>query len=88
MVGFATWADTGGVTELEDLFVDPDCRRLGIARALVGRITEILRARGSHRLEVTANPHALGFYRAAGFTDCGLAETAFGTAPRMVLILG
>lgn len=50
----------------------------------------VLRAFGfcdlpSERLEVTANPHALGFYRACGFTDCGLAETEFGTAPRMVL---
>ena len=24
VVGFATWADADGVTELEDLFVDPD----------------------------------------------------------------
>jgi hypothetical protein len=35
------------------------------------------------RLEVTAKPHARDFYRAAGFTDCGTAETNFGTAPRM-----
>ena len=36
----------------------------------------------------STNPRALGFYRAAGFTDCGVAQTAFGTSPRMVLILG
>ncbi len=34
-----------------------------------------------------ADPHALGFYRAAGFTDCGVADTVFGTAPRMVLAI-
>ena len=61
--------------------------RRGIATALVSRIAEVLRARGAERLEVTANPHALGFYRAAGFIDCGVAETDFGTAPRMVLVL-
>jgi hypothetical protein len=29
----------------------------------------------------------MGFYRAAGFTDCGVAETNFGAAPRLVLAL-
>ena len=87
VVGFATWAETAGTIELEDLFVDPGYRRRGIATALVGRIAEVVRARGAERLEVTANPHALGFYRTAGFTDCGTAETVFGPAPRMVLVL-
>jgi len=87
VVGFATWAETAGTIELEDLFVDPDYRRRGIAMALVNCIAEILRARGAERLEVTANPHAMGFYRAAGFTDCGVAETSFGAAPRLVLAL-
>jgi ribosomal protein S18 acetylase RimI-like enzyme len=87
VVGFATWAEIDGIIELEDLFVDPDYRRRGLAAALVIRIAEVLRARGTKRLEVTANPHAMGFYRAAGFIDCGLAETEFVTAPRMVLTL-
>jgi GNAT superfamily N-acetyltransferase len=97
VVGFATWARTGtgagagagtaGSVELEDLFVDPAYRRRGIAAALVSRIAEILRALGAERLEVTANPHALGFYRAAGFIECGVAETDLGDAPRMVLVL-
>jgi ribosomal protein S18 acetylase RimI-like enzyme len=73
--------------ELEDLFVDPDYRRRGIAAALVSRIAQVLRARGAERLEVTANPHAMEFYRAVGFTDDGTAETDFGCAPRMVLML-
>jgi hypothetical protein len=38
-------------------------------------------------LEVTANPHALGFYRAAGFVERSVAETDFGAAPRMVLAI-
>ena len=87
VVGFATWAEADGTIDLEDLFVDPDYRRRGIASALVRRITEVLRARGAARLEVTANPHAMEFYRSAGFTDCGTADTDFGTAPRMVLML-
>lgn len=87
LVGFATWAETAGSIELEDLFVDPGYMRRGIATALVKRIADVLRARGVGRVEVTANPHALGFYRAVGFTDCGVAETEFGAAPRMVLAI-
>ena len=87
IVGFATWADVGGTIELEDLFVDPGWRRRGIATALVSRIVDVLRARGAECLEVTANPHARGFYSAAGFIDCGMAETDFGAAPRMMLAI-
>jgi GNAT superfamily N-acetyltransferase len=88
VVGFATWAgQADGTTELEDLFVDPDWRRRGIATALVSHLVDVLRARGVRYLEVTANPHAEGFYSAAGFLDCGVAETAFGTAPRKRLMI-
>jgi GNAT superfamily N-acetyltransferase len=87
LVGFATWIEADGAMELEDLFVHPGWMRRGIATALVHRIVDVLRARGVKRLEVTANPHALGFYSAVGFVDCGVAETDFGTAPRMVLAI-
>jgi GNAT superfamily N-acetyltransferase len=85
LVGFATWAKAGRVFELEDLFVDPPWMRRGIATALVTCIAGVVRARGAERLEVTANPHALGFYTAAGFADCGVTSTEFGPARRMVL---
>ena len=83
VVGFATWIEAGGTADLEDLFVDPVWMRRGIATALVNRIADVLRAQRVRCLDVTANPHALGFYRAAGFADCGVEETNFGTAPRM-----
>src|SRR5437588_8340082 len=44
VVGFASSAQAGGVVELEDLFVDPDWRRRGIAAALLGRIVDVVRA--------------------------------------------
>lgn len=87
VVGFATWAEAGGTVELEDLFVDPGYRRRGIAAALLSRIAEVLRARGAEYLEVTANPHAMGFYRAAGFTGGATAETELGAGCRMVLAI-
>jgi GNAT superfamily N-acetyltransferase len=87
LVGFATWTEACGTIELEDLFVHPGWMRRGIATALVRHIAGVLRARGAERLEVTANPHALGFYHAAGFVGCGVAGTDFGPAPRMVLAI-
>ena len=87
VVGFATWAEAGSVIELEDLFVDPGWRLRGIATALVSRIVDVWRAQGVECLEVTANPHARGFYSAAGFIDCGMAETDYGAAPRMRLAI-
>jgi ribosomal protein S18 acetylase RimI-like enzyme len=87
IVGFASWAEAEGSVDLEDLFVDPTWMRRGIATALVLRILDILRPRAVTRLEVTANPHALGFYRAVGFRDIGTASTEFGTAPRMARVI-
>jgi GNAT superfamily N-acetyltransferase len=87
LVGFATWIKTAGIIELEDLFVDPGYMRRGIAAALVKRIVDVLRAQGVERLEVNANRHALGFYHAVGFVDCGVAETESGAARRMELAI-
>jgi GNAT superfamily N-acetyltransferase len=87
LVGFATWIEADGTVELEDLFVDPAWMRRGIGTALVDRIAEVLRVRGVAHLEVTANPHALEFYRSVGFIECGVAATDFGTAPRMALAI-
>ena len=78
LVGFATWIEADGIFELEDLFVDPGWRRRGIAATLVSHIVQVLRARGVRRLAVTANLHAMGFYRAVGFIGCGARSRAVG----------
>jgi GNAT superfamily N-acetyltransferase len=78
VVGFATLVGT----ELEDLFVDPDWMRGGIATALVRDVAE---NGGVERIEVTANGHALAFYERVGFVHDGPAETLGGPAFRMHL---
>jgi hypothetical protein len=44
--------------------------------------------RSATRIEVVANPQAVAFYEAIGFTRCGDAQTRFGPAPRMSLTVG
>jgi GNAT superfamily N-acetyltransferase len=88
VIGFATIAagHTDG-PELEDLFVDPDQRRRGVARHLVRQVVNAARANGHRRLWVTANPHALPFYLAAGFVQVDQISTELGTGLRMTLDL-
>jgi ribosomal protein S18 acetylase RimI-like enzyme len=89
VLGFATVA-TGedGVLELDDLFVDPPWQRRGIARRLVLDSVERARESGHATLSVTANPHALAFYRSVGFVEVGRVVTELGTGLRMRLDAG
>jgi GNAT superfamily N-acetyltransferase len=85
IVGFASWLDAGEAVEVEDLFVEPGCMRHGIGRALMTDLIAIARGRGTRLVEVTANEHALAFYRKVGFAVSGEQETGFGRALRMRL---
>jgi GNAT superfamily N-acetyltransferase len=85
IVGFASWLDAGEAVEVEDLFVEPGCMRHGIGRALMTDLIAIARGRGTRLVEVTANEHALAFYRKVGFAVRGEQETGFGRALRMRL---
>ena len=78
VVGFATLIGS----ELEDLFVDPNWMRRGIATALVRDAVE---NGGVERIEVTGNHHALAFYESVGFVHDGTAETSGRPAVRMHL---
>jgi len=83
IVGFATMVVTDQSGELDDLFVDPDCRRRGIATALVLDALDRAGDQQLTRIEVTANPHALAFYESVGFVSDGMRQTRFGPGNRM-----
>jgi GNAT superfamily N-acetyltransferase len=88
LCGFATVAvHPHEGLELEDLFVDPDRRRRGIARQLVLDSVRTAHQAGHQRLSVTGNPHALAFYLAVGFVEIGQVATELGCGLRMQLDL-
>ena len=83
ILGFATAVDINGGQELEDLFVDPDAMRQGVATQLVqDAVSEATRS-GVPWIEVTGNQHAAEFYASAGFVRVGDEQTLFGPAPRL-----
>jgi ribosomal protein S18 acetylase RimI-like enzyme len=89
IVGFATTRrldDTA--VELDDLFVDPDWMRRGVARALLSDAVAAAKQQHASRIEVSANVHAMAFYEAVGFVTIGSVETRFGPTPRMHLEIG
>jgi ribosomal protein S18 acetylase RimI-like enzyme len=83
VVGFATYVIVDGVAEIEDLFVDPSQMRRHIGEALVLDISLRLLELGFENLEVTANPHAMAFYRYMGFEDSHIVKTEGYPAPRL-----
>jgi GNAT superfamily N-acetyltransferase len=88
LAGFATVTrGPDGRPDLEDLFVDPECRRRGIARRLIQDAASAARSAGHQTITVTGNEHALDFYLAVGFIQIGHAETELGPAPRLLLDL-
>jgi ribosomal protein S18 acetylase RimI-like enzyme len=66
---------------LEDLYVAPEARRLGLGRALVQRTLDRARERGCRRVELDTNEDnhdAIRLYRSLGFSD-----TAKGASPSL-----
>ena len=65
---YSTWLTRPGLY-LEDLYVKPELRGLGIGKALLVRLAEIAVTRGCGRMEwsvLTWNEPAIGFYRSLG----------------------
>jgi uncharacterized protein (UPF0264 family)/GNAT superfamily N-acetyltransferase len=74
-----------GACELDGLFVEPELMGRGIGRELVADV--VARSDGAARLDVIANPGAVGFYEKLGFQPGDTVQTRFGAALRMHLAL-
>jgi GNAT superfamily N-acetyltransferase len=65
---FSTWSGKTGIY-LEDLYVTPEARGLGVGKALLVELARIAMARGHARFEWSVldwNAPAIGFYKALG----------------------
>jgi ribosomal-protein-alanine N-acetyltransferase len=72
--GFLIVRSAGDEAELLTLAVDPACRRLGLAQALLGAATSALRDTGSKRLFLEVdeeNSAARGLYKSLGAVVAG-----------------
>ena len=80
-----------GETDMMNIAVRPDCRRKGVAAALITELICRLKGQGSHilRLEVReSNATAIALYKAMGFTQLGLRKNYYRNPKENALILG
>ena len=80
-----------GETDMMNIAVRPDCRRKGVASALITELICRLKGQGSHilRLEVReSNLPAIALYEALGFTRLGLRRNYYRNPKENALILG
>lgn len=78
-------------TDMMNIAVRPDCRRQGIAAALIDELIVRLKERGSHilRLEVRqSNAPAIALYNSMGFTQLGIRKNYYRNPKENALILG
>ncbi|MGB0851879.1 MAG: GNAT family N-acetyltransferase [Pikeienuella sp.] len=72
--------------EIHAFFIAPEAKRQGVGRALWAIIQKAARGKGWHRLTLDADPGAVGFYEAMGFSVIG--ESPSGSIPgRMIPLM-
>jgi aminoglycoside 6'-N-acetyltransferase I len=87
-VGVATVTTSSGIefglgAELEDLYVHPDVREIGVGTALIEAVIAWCQARGCTVVEVVVTPEGqathdlVGYYRARGFEETGRVILSF-----------
>ncbi len=87
---FSTFACRRGLY-VEDIFVEPDCRGLGIGRAFFVRLAQRARQAGCARMEWSVldwNVDAIGFYRALGAVGMDEWTVQRLTAEKIAILAG
>ncbi len=83
IVGMVEIVPEGAKTELQNVFVEPGVVRGGIGRALWQHAETRAVALGAERMELDADPNAVGFYQRMGMRIVG--ESPSGSIPGRML---
>lgn len=86
-VGFYTLLDKIGNAWIEDLWVLPEYIGKGIGKTLFLHALGIARQRGYQRLQLEADPNAVGFYEKMGMKRIGERQSEVEGQPRILPIM-
>ncbi|MDX1950315.1 MAG: ribosomal protein S18-alanine N-acetyltransferase [Rickettsiales bacterium] len=82
LTGFLIFRNLGRETEVIDLGVHPDFRKLGIAQKLLARLEEYSKKANSKEIQLEVrddNVPAINLYRKLGFIKVGIRENYYQT---------
>lgn len=68
---YSFWADRPEEVHLENLFVLPEYTGQGIGKSLLEDFIHRVQLRGYRSVTLESDPHAVGFYKRAGFREIG-----------------
>jgi GNAT superfamily N-acetyltransferase len=72
---------------VRNLFVRPDCHRLGLGRLLMARVEDLAREKGLTKLTLQAGLSAVEFYQKIGYSRTGEITERIGSAQvKMVMM--
>ncbi|HEX6032855.1 MAG TPA: GNAT family N-acetyltransferase [Anaerolineales bacterium] len=86
-IAFYTLLEKDGNAFLENLWVAPAFIGKGVGKALFFHALELSRQRGYQRLQLDADPHAVGFYEKMGMQKIGERASEMEGQPRILPIM-
>lgn len=86
-VGFFILMEKNGNAWIEDLWVLPDYIGQGIGKALFRYARDMALQRGYRRLQLEADPHAVGFYEKMGMNKIGERRADLDGQPRALPLM-
>jgi ribosomal protein S18 acetylase RimI-like enzyme len=86
-MAFYTLLNHNGIAWIENLWVMPEFIGLGIGRQLFRHALGIARKRGYTRLQLEADPNAIGFYEKMGMHKIGERRSEVDGQPRVLPIM-
>ena len=84
---FYTLQEKAGNAWLENLWVSPDFIGKGVGKRLFLHALERSRQRGYRRLQLEADPNAVGFYEKMGMLRIGERHSEVGNEPRILPLM-